>query len=162
MEQVLRGLHNVLIYIDDVLIHTDTHERHLEGLEQVLLRLHRNHLKINLDKCLFGDQQVSYLGFTMTPQGIKPGEAKLRGIKNSKVLNDIKSIHSFVGLCNFLRIHIQNFAITEAPLVKLTCQDSGLYQDPYQRQLKEPSEHSRRNWAKNRPWLFPELTESTY
>ncbi len=61
MEQVLRGLRNILIYIGDVLIHTDTHEKHLEALEQVLLRLHQHHLKINLDKCLFGDKQVSYL-----------------------------------------------------------------------------------------------------
>ncbi len=59
MEQVLRGLQNILIYIDDVLIHTDTHEKHLEALEQVLLRLHQHHLKINLEKCLFGDKQVS-------------------------------------------------------------------------------------------------------
>jgi hypothetical protein len=57
-------LNHILIYIDDVLIHTDTHEKHLEALEQVLLRLHQHHLKINLDKCLFGDPQVSYLGFT--------------------------------------------------------------------------------------------------
>ena len=81
MEQVLRGLQNILIYIDDVLIHTDTHEKHLEALEQVLMRLHQHHLKINLDKCLFGDRQVSYLGFTLTPDGIKPGEAKLKAIK---------------------------------------------------------------------------------
>ncbi len=59
MEQVLRGLQNIVIYIDDVLIHTDTHDRHLEALEQVLMRFHQHHLKINLDKCLFGDQQVS-------------------------------------------------------------------------------------------------------
>jgi hypothetical protein len=58
MEQVLQGLQNVLIYINNVLIHTDTHERHLEALEQVLLRLHRNHLKINLDKYLFVLPQV--------------------------------------------------------------------------------------------------------
>jgi Reverse transcriptase (RNA-dependent DNA polymerase) len=55
MEQVLRGLQNILIYIDDVLIHTDTHEKHLEAPEQVLMRLHQHHLKINLDKCLFGN-----------------------------------------------------------------------------------------------------------
>ncbi len=58
MEQVLQGLQNILIYIDDVLIHTDTHEKHLDALEQVLMRLHQHHLKINLDKCLFGDRQV--------------------------------------------------------------------------------------------------------
>ncbi len=92
MEQVLRGLSHILIYIDDVLIHTDTHEKHLEALEQVLLRLHQHHLKINLDKCLFGDQQVSYLGFTLTPEGIKPGKAKLKSIEQAKPPSDVKGI----------------------------------------------------------------------
>jgi hypothetical protein len=82
IELVLRGLQNILIYIDNVLIHTNTNERHLEALLQVLLRLHCHHLKINLDKCLFGDQQVSYLGFTLTPQGKKPGEAKVKAIQH--------------------------------------------------------------------------------
>jgi len=110
MEQVLRGLQNILIYIDDMLIHTDTHKKHLEALERVLLRLHQHHLKINLDKCLFGDKQVSYLGFTLTPEGIKPGEAKLKAIKNTKPPSDIKEIRSFMGLCNFFHHHIQDFA----------------------------------------------------
>jgi hypothetical protein len=101
MEQVLRGFQNILTYIDNVLIHTDTHERHLEALEQVLMRLHQHHLKINLDKCLFGDKQVSYLGFTLTPEGIKPGKAKLKAIKNAEPPRDNKEIWSFMGLCNF-------------------------------------------------------------
>jgi hypothetical protein len=84
MEQVLQGLSHILIYIEDVLIHTDTHEKHLEALEQVLLRLHQHHLKINLDKRLFGDQQVSYLGFTLTLEEIKPGDAKLKTIKQAE------------------------------------------------------------------------------
>jgi RNase H-like domain found in reverse transcriptase/Reverse transcriptase (RNA-dependent DNA polymerase) len=113
-----------LIYIDDMLIHTDTHKKHLEALEQVLLRLHQNHLKINLDKCLFRDDQVSYLGFTLTPQGVKPGKAKLRAIRDAAAPNDVISICSFVGLCNFFQNHIQNFAITAAPLFQLTRQES--------------------------------------
>jgi len=130
MEQVLRGLQNILIYIDDVLIHTDTHETHLKALEQVLLRLQQHHLKINLDKCLFGDQQVSFLGFTLTPQGIKPGQAKLKAIRMTMAPTDVKEIRSFVGLCNFFRNYIQNFAITAAPLFKLTRQDSGYTTGP--------------------------------
>ncbi len=137
MEQVLWGIQNVLIYIDDVLIHTDTHECHLEVLEQVLMRLHQNHLKINLDKCLFGNQQVSYLRFTLTPLGIKPGKAKLKAIKSSEAPNDIKSIRSFVGLCNFFRNHIQNFAITSSPLFKLIYQDYWYLSGPLPRAAPE-------------------------
>jgi Reverse transcriptase (RNA-dependent DNA polymerase) len=130
MEQDLRGLQNILIYIDDVLIHTETHEKHLEALEQVLMRLHQHHLKINLDRCLFGDKQVSYLGFTLTTEGIKPGEAKLIAIKNAKPPNDVKEIWSFMGLCNFFRNHIQDLAIIAALLFKLTRQDSGYLSGP--------------------------------
>ncbi len=130
MEQVLRGLRHILIYIDDVLIHTDTHEKHLEALEQVLMRLHQHHLKINLDKCLFGNQQVSYLGFTLTPEGIKPGEAKLKTIKQATPPDYVKGIRSFMGLCNFFQHHIQDFAIIAAPLFKLTRLDSEYQSGP--------------------------------
>jgi Reverse transcriptase (RNA-dependent DNA polymerase) len=78
MEGVLRDIPNVLVYIDDLLFHTDTHEKHLQVLDQVLSKLHKNHLKINLEKCIFGNKDFSYLGFTLTPERIKTGKNKLR------------------------------------------------------------------------------------
>jgi hypothetical protein len=125
MEGVLRNLQNVIVYIDDLLIHSDNHERHLQILEKVLERLQQNQLKINLEKCIFGNKEVSYLGFTLTPEGIKPGKNKLKAIETAKAPADAKTIRSFVGLCNFFRTHIKNFAITAAPLFKLTRKDSG-------------------------------------
>ena len=106
METVLLNVKNVLVYIDDLLIHTSTHEEHLQVLEKVFQRLEQNHLKVNLDKCFFGNQEVSYLGFTLTPQGIKPGRNKLQAIKDAKPPTNIKMVRSFVGLCNFFRTHI--------------------------------------------------------
>jgi len=125
MEGVLRNISNVIVYIDDLPVHTNTHEDHLKVLEQVLQRLHSHNLKINLDKCFFGNKEVSYLGFTLTPEGIKPGKNKLKAIKDAKPPTDVKTIRSFVGLCNFFRTHIKNFAIIAAPLFKLTRKDSG-------------------------------------
>ncbi len=101
------------------------------------MKLHRNHLKINLEKCLIRDQEVSYLGFTPAPQAIKPRRAKLKAIKTSEPPHNVKSIHSFVGLCNFFRNHIQNFAITTAPLFQLTRQDSGYISVPLPRSAYE-------------------------
>ncbi len=71
------------------------------------------------------NQEVSYLGFTLTPEGIKPGKNKLKAIKDAKPPTDVKTIRSFVGLCNFFRTHIKNFAIIAAPLFRLTRKDSG-------------------------------------
>jgi hypothetical protein len=128
MEGVLRDIQNVLVYIDDLLVHTDTHEKHLLVLDQVLAWLHKNHLKINLEKCVFGNKEV--LGFTLTPEGIKPGKNKLKAIKDAKPPTDIKTIRSFVGLCNFFRMHIKDFALIAAPLFKLTRKDSGYKSGP--------------------------------
>jgi hypothetical protein len=116
MEGVLRDIPNVLVYIDDLLVHTNSHEKHLEVLDKVLAHLHKNHLKINLEKCVFGNKEVSYLGFTITPEGIKPGKNKLKAIKDAKPPTDIKTIRSFVGLCNFFRTHIKDFALIAALL----------------------------------------------
>jgi hypothetical protein len=130
MEGVLRDIKNILVYIDDLLAHTDTHEKHLEVLGKVLAWLHRNHLKINLEKCMFGNKEVSYLGFTLLPEGIKPGKNKLKAIKDAKMPTDIKTIWSFVSLCNFFWIHIKDFALIAAPLFWLTCKDLGYKSGP--------------------------------
>jgi len=78
MEGVLRDITNVLIYTDDLLIHTDMHEQHLAILDKVLAWLHKNHLKIN-----FGNKEVLHLGLTLTLEGIKPGKNKLKAIKDA-------------------------------------------------------------------------------
>ncbi len=83
MEKFMRGIPNVIVYIDDLLIHSKNHEDHLVYLEKVLQRLEENHMKLNSEKCFFGNTEVSYLGFVLTPEGIKPGRDKLRAIKAS-------------------------------------------------------------------------------
>jgi hypothetical protein len=67
--------------------------------EQVLERLQQNHLKINLEKCIFGNKEVSYLGFTLTPEGIKPGKNKLKVIDTAKAPSESRqSDHSWASV----------------------------------------------------------------
>ncbi len=101
------NLQNVIVYIDDLLVHSDTHEKRLEILEEVLNQHCQNCLKINLEKCIFGNTEVSYLGFTLTLEGIKPGKNKLKAIQQAKAPN------------------IKDFAVMAAPLFKLARKDSG-------------------------------------
>ena len=92
---VLRNIKQCIVYIDDLLIHSHSHEEHLKTLEEVLTRLEKNNLKINLDKCIFGNNNVNYLGFVLTPEGVKPGTNKLQAIKTATPPTDVKMVRSF-------------------------------------------------------------------
>jgi hypothetical protein len=78
MEKVVQGIQNVLVYIDDLLLHSGHHPEHLKLLDEVLFRLVHNGIKMNLKKCIFGSPEVTYLGFQLTREGIKPGKDKLK------------------------------------------------------------------------------------
>jgi hypothetical protein len=63
METIVNGLANVIVYIDDLLVHSATHPEHFTAPDHVLQCLVQHHIKINLQKCFFGSKEVSYLGF---------------------------------------------------------------------------------------------------
>jgi hypothetical protein len=77
-----------------------------------------------LKKCYFGSQNVSYLGFRLTPKGIIPGADKLKAVGQTKPPANVKEVRQFLGLCNFFRTHVKNFALMSSPLTLLTRKDS--------------------------------------
>ena len=92
MEIVIHNLSNILAYIDDLLVHTKDHGKHLEVLNELFTRLRKHGLKINLPKSFFGATEVSFLGFKLTPDGIKPGADKLKAVAAAKPPNDITEV----------------------------------------------------------------------
>ena len=63
---------------------------------------------------------MSYLGYRLTPEGILPGSDKLKAVRDSEPPKTVHQVRQFMGLCNFFRSHVRNFAQTGAPLHKLT------------------------------------------
>ena len=124
METVVQGLERVIVYIDDLLVHSTSHEQHRQDLKALFLRLRQANLKLNLKKCEFGAKEVSYLGFQLTPQGVRPGRDKLKCVRDAPPPTDVKQVRQFLGLCNFFRNHVKNFAKITSPLCKLTNKDS--------------------------------------
>jgi len=123
METVVHNIANVIVYIDDLLVHSASHDEHLATLDQVLRRLVSHNIKINLQKCVFGSKEVSYLGFRLTEEGIKPGIDKLKAVKNAPPPSSVHEVRQFLGLCNFFRGHVRNFAQLTSPLTALTKKD---------------------------------------
>ena len=124
MELTTKGLHNIIVYIDDLLVHTSDHMSHRKSLQLLFDRLRKANLKLNLKKCYFGSTNVTYLGFRLTPQGILPGSDKLAAVKNARPPTNVHQIRQFLGLANFFRTHIRNFSVISSPLNVLTRKDT--------------------------------------
>jgi hypothetical protein len=101
METVVNGIASIIMYINNLLVHSSTHEEHLATLNQVLKFLVQHNIKINLQKCVFGIKEVSYLGFYLTEEGIKPSMDKLKAVKNASLPSSVHEVRQFLGLCNF-------------------------------------------------------------
>ena len=120
MELSMKGLNNVIVYFDDLLIHSKSHAEHRIHLQEVFTRLQETNLKLKVVKCHFGCTNVDYLGFRLTPNGILPGSDKLKCVREALPPRNVHEIRQFLGLANFFRSHVRNFASISSPLNKLT------------------------------------------
>ncbi len=79
MELLFRGLQwkILLIYLDDIIIYSETFEAHLERLGEVFRRLSTVGCKLKPSKCELFRPEVSFLGHTVTCDGIKPSVEKI-------------------------------------------------------------------------------------
>jgi hypothetical protein len=125
VELVVQGIANVVVNIDNLIIHSETHEEHLRVLDAVFTRLAVHNLPVNLKKCIFGSSETSYFGFRLSKDGSFPGTYKLKAVREVQPPENIKQIRQFLGLCNFFQGHIQNFAQIMLPLTDLKKKDSG-------------------------------------
>jgi len=83
MNEILRDMINkgkVAAFVDDVLIGTETEERHDEIMEEVLKRLEENDLYIKLEKCVWKVQKIGFLGVVIGPNGIEIEKEKVDGV----------------------------------------------------------------------------------
>jgi hypothetical protein len=124
VEMAIKGLVNIIVYIDDILLHSRTHFDHKQQLEKLFNILRNANLKVNLLKCEFGATNVSYLGYRLTPEGILPGADKLKAVRDSKPPSTIQEIRQYMGLCNLFWSHARNFATISAPLNRLTSKEA--------------------------------------
>ena len=119
MDFIMRFL-SCITYQDDVLIHSKTHAEQLEQLQLCFDRIRAHGLKLNVKKCSFGQSDVPYLGFLLTPTGILPGKEKTEAIREAGPPKNIRQVREFTGLCNYFRASVPNFSGIAAPLNRLT------------------------------------------
>lgn len=107
---VLRDLDFLFSYIDDVIIASTSKSEHRDHLRQVFQRLNQFGITINLSKCEFGKSELSYLGYHVTQNGIKPLEDRIKAIIDYPRPKTVEELRRFMGMINFYRRHLPKAA----------------------------------------------------
>lgn len=110
---------DIAIYLDDILVVSETMEYHLEILKRVFQLLVRNRMELRLDKCEFLATEIDYLGYLVTQKGISPTTNGISAIEKFPIPRHIKEVQSFLGLSSYFRKFVQNFAHLAKPLYDL-------------------------------------------
>ena len=120
MQALLGDLPFVRVYLDDVLVLTETSFfDHLKDLEQVFVRLKSAGLQCNAPKCKFAAYETEYLGYNLTQIGIQPLVKKISAIQSIADPVNKRELRRFIGLCNYHRDLWPQRAHTMAPLTSL-------------------------------------------
>eukprot|EP00917_Polyrhabdina_sp_WS-2016_P018679 GHVP01040114.1.p1 GENE.GHVP01040114.1~~GHVP01040114.1.p1 ORF type:complete len:175 (+),score=23.11 GHVP01040114.1:158-682(+) len=88
-------------------------------LNDILGRLSKANLTVQLEKCSFGHDSLQYLGHQISADGVSPLEGKVKEILKLKTPRDQKELRSILGSFGFYRAHMPNFSEAAEPLTKL-------------------------------------------
>ena len=112
-----------IVYLDDILIYSKTQEEHDEHVRQVLRRLREYGLYAKLEKCSFGQNQVEFLGYVVSSDGIAMDPMKVQAILEWKTPLSVRDVQCFLGFANFYRKFIKDYSKVVLPLTQLTHKD---------------------------------------
>ncbi|EYC17421.1 hypothetical protein Y032_0030g2037 [Ancylostoma ceylanicum] len=126
MDRVLGSLKDreVFVYIDDILIATETEQRHYEVMLEVLRSLQDANLKLKPQKCVFMEREIAFLGHRVDEQGVHVDPEKIEKVKQYPKPTNLAQLRTFLGLCGYYRKFILNFSKVARPLFELTSQKS--------------------------------------
>lgn len=122
MERCMGDLHlkEVLVFLDDLIIFSDTLEEHERRLLRVLHRLGEYGLKLSPEKCKFFQASVRYLGHVVSELGVETDPEKIIALKSWPVPQTLRELRSFLGFSGYYRRFIHGYAAIAKPLNDLT------------------------------------------
>ena len=110
------NLKECLIFLDDILIFSDTFEEHISRLEAVFSRLKQHGLKLKPSKCEFFKSSVRYLGHVVSENGVETDPDKIEALSSWPEPTDVKQLRSFLGFTGYYRRFIKDYARIVKPL----------------------------------------------
>lgn len=109
----------VYVYLDDVIVYAKNKEEHDQILWQTMAALKEHNLQLKITKCNFYAREFEYLGHIISKEGIKANPKKVEVIHDYPRPKTVKHIQRFLGMCNYFRRYVRNYAKLAKPLTML-------------------------------------------
>ena len=110
----------VIIFIDDILVYSQSAEVHREHLGKVLDRLREQRLFAKFSKCKFWQREIGFLGHRILGQGVTADPEKIAVIQQWSRPTSVTEVRSFLGLAGYYRKFVKGFSSIVKPLTRLT------------------------------------------
>jgi hypothetical protein len=131
----------VSVYLDDILIFTDSFEEHCQITHLILEHMHAHKLYLQPEKCEFGKTKIEYLSVIISHNKVEIDPVKIAGVADWPMRSNKKEVQSFIGFINFYRHFIPDFSHHARALIDLSMKDVrfiwGLPQEDSFMKLKE-------------------------
>ncbi len=111
------------VFVDDLNVHSEMWQDHLQHLGAVLSRLREVNLKLNPSKCCFAAGSIVFLGHVVSKEGTRPDPSKIDAVRRFPEPTTVTSIRSFLGLTGYYCKYIKGYSRIAGPLFELTKKD---------------------------------------
>ncbi len=117
----------VVVYMDDILVYSNSMEEHVEHLRKVFQKLRKNKLYAKFERCEFGVMEVDFLGHRITQEGLKMDDHKVKIILNWEPPRSVLTLRYFLRSASYYHKFIKNFAKVAMRLTNLLKKSSRTY-----------------------------------
>ena len=131
MDLVLSGLtwESCMVFFDDVIVFSRSWEEHLRHLDEVFTRMVAAGMTLNFKKCEFAQSELVYLGYLVNKDGVRPNPRKVKAVLDMPVPRTVTQLRTVLGVTNYFRKFIKNYAAVARPLTDLLTKGTGRRKD---------------------------------
>ena len=113
-----------LVYVDDIIVHSDTFEQHLTDVARVLNCIILAGLRMKFEKCSFAVEEIKFLGKIVNGNAVSIDPRKVTDILNRDLPTKATSLHRFVSMVVYHSQHIPDYGNIARPLYHLLKKDT--------------------------------------